>query len=50
MLKLTRNGLIYILMDMEVKNNKMLFNLRNWITIAPLISNVCDNKCYNVAT
>jgi len=46
MLKLTRNGLIYILMDMEVKNNKMLFNLRNWITIAPLISNVCDNKCY----
>jgi len=25
--------------DIYVKNNKMLFKLRNWITIIPLISN-----------
>jgi len=30
-------GLIYIL-HVEVKNNKMLFNSRDWIIMAPLIS------------
>jgi len=34
-----RNGLIYILRYMEIKNNKMLFDSRDWITIAPLICN-----------
>jgi len=31
-----RNGLIYILTHMKIKNNKMLFNLRDWIAIASL--------------
>ena len=34
-----RNGLSYILSYIEVKNNKMLFNLRDWVTIVPFISN-----------
>jgi len=38
-LKLITSELIYILTHMEVKNNKMLFNLRNWIIIAPFTSN-----------
>ena len=29
---------------MEVKNNKILFNSRDWITIAPLISNNVNIK------
>jgi len=35
----TRNRLIYILTYIEDKNNKMLFNSRNWIAIVLLMSN-----------
>jgi len=34
-----RNKLIWILTQVKVKNNEMLFNSRNWVTISPLISN-----------
>jgi len=39
MFTLKPQKLIYILTQMKVKNNKMLFNSRDWVTIAPLISN-----------
>jgi len=31
--------IVYFNTCMEVKNNKMLFNLRNWFKFAPLIFN-----------
>ena len=34
-----KNELIYTLTHMEVENNKMLFNSRDWAIIAPFISN-----------
>jgi len=33
-----KNGLIYILIHMEVKSNKMLFNSRDWLSY-PFIFN-----------
>ena len=44
-----RNGLIYILIHMKLKSNRMLFfNLRNWITFASLIFNRVWKKIIDV--
>jgi len=34
-----KNRWIYMLIYIEVKNNKMLFNSKDWVAIASLISN-----------
>jgi len=38
--------LIYILTYMKIKNNKILFNLRDWVTITPFI--IFNNLLYEI--
>jgi len=37
-----RNGFIYTLIHMKVKNNKIIFSSGDWITIVPLTSDNVD--------